>query len=113
MTKPVPWFLRPLFFRIQLLEERIMSELNDAVTRITTSVQNEIAAVVTKLNTPNPDVAAAVRQLNGLSDALDAETAALNPPASGATGATGATDATGADGSGATGATGDLSSPRA
>lgn len=78
-----------------------MSELNDAVARITTSVQNEIAAVVAKLNTPNPDVVAAIKQLNGLSDALDAETAALNPPASGATGATGS------DGSGATGATGD------
>lgn len=65
--------------RFHQWERFIMSELNDAVTRITTSVQNEIAAVVAALNAPNPDVAAAVTQLNALSDKLDAETTAVTP----------------------------------
>lgn len=73
---------------IHQLRRDIMSELNDAVTRITASVQNEIDAVVAKLQQANPDVAAAITQLNSLSDKLDAETGSL-----GATGATGATGA--------------------
>jgi ABC-type transporter Mla subunit MlaD len=61
-------------------EHTIMSALSDAVARITTSVQTEIAAVIAALNQTPPDVSAAVDQLNRLSDNLDAETAAVTPP---------------------------------
>lgn len=66
--------------RINSLEDRIMSALTDAVTRITTSTQNEIAAVIAALSGANPDVTAAIAQLTTLADHLDAETAALAPP---------------------------------
>ena len=67
--------------RLNQMEKRIMSELNDAVARLTASVKAELAAVVEKLSQPDPDVAAAITQINSLSDALDAETAQLTPAA--------------------------------
>jgi outer membrane protein TolC len=75
------WIILALVLLNIALGVKIMSELNDAVTRITTSVQTEIAAVVAALSAINPDVTAAVAQLNALSDKLDAETAAVTPPA--------------------------------
>lgn len=74
------WLFRPVLLAIKLSKEVIMSAISDAVTRITASTQAEIAAVLAALNASPPDVAAAVTQLNALSDTLDAETAALTPP---------------------------------
>jgi ABC-type transporter Mla subunit MlaD len=92
MPNPFEWLFpckqcAQLLAEVQLLradlphmETRIMSALSDAVARITTSVQTEIAAVIAALNQTPPDVTAAVDQLNRLSDNLDAETAAVTPP---------------------------------
>ncbi len=73
------WLLAPVFLDLYFLEENIMSALDDAVARITLSVQKEIQQVVDLLNAPNPDVDAAVASLNALSDSLDADDAPASP----------------------------------
>lgn len=65
---------------LPFMEKRIMSDVQNltaAVKRLNDSTKAELAAIAAKLSGDNPDIAAAVTQINTLSDQLDAETAAL------------------------------------
>lgn len=77
------WFLKPVLIAIYLLEETLMTALDDAVAAITLSVQNEVARVIATLGGSNPDVAAAITQLTALSATLDATDVAPPPPPAG------------------------------
>jgi len=68
------------------MESRIMAAIDDlkaAVTKLNTSVSNELAAISAKLSVPSneADVAAAATAINDLAAKLDAETAVLTAPA--------------------------------
>lgn len=86
---PIEWFalkvgdhiVTRINLRILQSEAKVMSALTDAVARITKSVSDETVAVEAAIAAGDPDAAAAVTQLNALSDALDAVTAKFTPAA--------------------------------
>ena len=75
---------------IEQQQEKIMSaltDLHDAVARLNASTSAELSAIAAKLaslpagSVSDAEVAAVVTQLNSVASSLDAETAALAPPA--------------------------------
>jgi hypothetical protein len=63
-----------------LLGVRTMSKLSDSVDGLTTAVNNELAAIKAVLSADNPDVTAAISQIDALTAALNDETSQLQPP---------------------------------
>jgi hypothetical protein len=89
MSRALAALFRPILRHLNAMEYRLMSaltDLQDAVTNLNTSVSAEIAAIIARLaqipagGTADADIAAVVAQLTTTKATLDAETAALATP---------------------------------